>query len=502
MAPKIHPAPVPMQPLPPAAQAYAVPAQAPRRGVYEGHEYRISTPNPDPQKTRPNYYFKLPGEDLNPHEVVYQASVQSSSIGWTQRNFFNELGDKRFAVWNMLEKVTLGDQHEKLVEMTSERLLQVVSNDPRYRQAALDGLCRRAEQEYLLANMVKGAMWAASEIAGETKVSIAVRGTGLPAHMGIEMGAPTKAQEFKNKTSKLEDVVLCEYVQFEDVGAVVHYDPRPTWMPQTAKDFTKLHLQATENDWFLYRQTYLERLEKLRERLTRVNPVVQMHPLLQVKPVAPGNPLAQTHPIQPMNPLVQVHPLVEAPHPAQAPPQLPTLGMYQLPTEASLKSTFLSRSKEYFEEDHAYRLGKFAIHTHLEGPYVRLKQRPKDNMVGDHDLFAYMDEDAATIIANPYDQKVCAAQKALQESSEFQAQHGGIWYWKPGTNFNQGIKDKIMGAHGPEGKEPLVLIQKGQIRAAYFCGKDIIKPVWNIPGATSWMETTYTGKLLKPLIQG
>lgn len=420
----------------------------------------ISTPDPEPQRERENAYYNKEGEDKNFHPVVYQASVQSSSIGWTQQNFFHELGDKRLKAWNWL-------WNKKV--MTSEQLVGIANSQGQLRAEAFEGLQKRAEQEYLLANMVKGAMWAAVEIARITKTAIAVRGTGLPAHMGIEIGAPTKAQEFKNKTSKLEDVVLCEYIKFEDVGAVVHYDPRPAWTPLTAATFADIwKTPANEGDWNTGKPLIMQRLQKLRERLTLATPQMQLRHNLQ-GPVAPA-----------------------------------TLGMYQLPTEASLKSTFLSRSKEYHEEDEAYRTGRFALHTTLDGPYVRLKLRPNDNMVGDHDLFAFMDENATVIIPRPDDVRIRAAQELLQKSSEFQAQHGGIWYWAPGTNFNQGIKDKIMGAHGPEGKEPLVLIQKDQIRAAYFCGEDKIKSVWDFEKgkATGWLETTHSGKLLKTLLQG
>ena len=48
-------------------------------------------------------------------------------------------------------------------------------------------------------NMVKGAMWDAAQVADEFEVGIAVRGTGLLAHMGIESGDPTKAQESRTR---------------------------------------------------------------------------------------------------------------------------------------------------------------------------------------------------------------------------------------------------------------------------------------------------------------
>jgi hypothetical protein len=85
---------------------------------------------------------------------------------------------------------------------------------------------RNAEQEYLMQGMVKGAMYEAAQIAQKHGIGIAVRLTGVLAHQGIESGDPTKAQEFKNKTSKELDLSLCGELGFKDVGAVVHYNPR------------------------------------------------------------------------------------------------------------------------------------------------------------------------------------------------------------------------------------------------------------------------------------
>ena len=118
----------------------------------------------------------------------------------------------------------------------------------------------------------------------------------------------------------------------------------------------------------------------------------------------------------------------------------------------------MSRSKEYMEEDHEYRKGHYAPYTTLVGPYVRLKVRSDVNMVGDHDLFAFTGPEGKDygVFMSDTDARVASAQKALQNKPTFQAQHGGIWYWKPGTDFNVGIKQKIMGAHGPDGDEPLV----------------------------------------------
>ena len=43
--------------------------------------------------------------------------------------------------------------------------------------------------------------------------------------MRNEAGFPTKPQEIKNKTSKLEDHILNQQITLHDIGAVVHYKP-------------------------------------------------------------------------------------------------------------------------------------------------------------------------------------------------------------------------------------------------------------------------------------
>jgi hypothetical protein len=158
----------------------------------------------------------------------------------------------------------------------------------------------------------------------------------------------------------------------------------------------------------------------------------------------------------------------------------------------------MGRSKEYMEEDHEYRKGHYAPYTKLVGPYVRLKVRSDVNMVGDHDLFAFTqpEGDQYGVFMADTDARVAQAQKALQNKTTFQAQHGGIWYWKPGTDFNIGIKQKIMGAHGPEGDEPLVYIRPGkQVTAAYYTTADNLASVWSSAGWTKWLGKTHSGDL-------
>ena len=171
----------------------------------------------------------------------------------------------------------------------------------------------------------------------------------------------------------------------------------------------------------------------------------------------------------------------------------------KVPSDAALEAAFMGRSREYMEEDHEYRKGHYAPHTTLVGPYVRLKVRSDANMVGDHDLFAFTGAEGKDygVFIPDSDARVASAQKALQNKPTFQAQHGGIWYWKPGTGFNVGIKQKIMGAHGPDGDEPLVYVRPGkQVTAAYYTTDDKLELVWSNPGWTRWLFKTHSGQVL------
>ena len=148
-----------------------------------------------------------------------------------------------------------------------------VKDDSKLLAIVTQGLRRRAEQEYLMMNMVKGAMWDTAQVADEFKVGIAVRGTGLLAHMGIESGDPTKAQEFKNKTSKEIDLVLCEEMESSQLGAVVHYDPRVEWSSRVAETNSEqgrspmFAAAATKADWEKKKLKIPDRLRKLGSRL-------------------------------------------------------------------------------------------------------------------------------------------------------------------------------------------------------------------------------------------
>ena len=82
-----------------------------------------------------------------------------------------------------------------------------------------------AEQEYILQNMVKGAIQETYEIAKNFNISIVTRPTSFVAFMNNEAGYPTKPEEIKNKTCKIEDTFLHQKITRNDIGAVVHYKP-------------------------------------------------------------------------------------------------------------------------------------------------------------------------------------------------------------------------------------------------------------------------------------
>lgn len=45
--------------------------------------------------SRENYFFNRPGENTNVAPVVYQSEPAKSSVGWSQAEFFQQLGDPR-----------------------------------------------------------------------------------------------------------------------------------------------------------------------------------------------------------------------------------------------------------------------------------------------------------------------------------------------------------------------------------------------------------------------
>lgn len=157
-----------------------------------------------------------------------------------------------------------------------------------------------------------------------------------------------------------------------------------------------------------------------------------------------------------------------------------------------LQDLFFDRAKEFAEKDHEYCFGHYREYAHLEGPYIRLKDRPDMNMVGDHDLFGFTKEDTGELIL---DTTYANVQKALQSSVDFQAQHGGIWNWQPTEPFHQQIKQKIMGAHSPPNGDPLLhFLPNGTVRAAFYIPKtEVLESVWDHPRRKA---QTFSGKSL------
>ena len=367
--------------------------------------------------SRQNYFYNQGGENNNIGEVVYKSAVPKSSVGWSQPDFFSKLGSSK----NKLKS----DE-------------------------------RNAEQEYLLQGMVKGAMYEAAQIAQKHGIGIAVRPTGVLAHQGIESGDPTKAQEFKNKTSKELDLYLCDELGFQDLGAVVHYNPRAGWTSKMASP-GKIRIivtppaETTELEW-AQKKAHIE-----------TNRLPELFKIRQKLKSWPAN--------------------------ESSPFKLTPKG------EEDLKRLFKDRAKEYTEEDYDYRAGHYAPYTELVGPFVRLKLRSDVNMVGDHDLFGFTHGEYGKLVL---DDTLTNVQLALQDASTFQAQHGGIWNWRPKEQFHKEIKDKIMGAHSPMDGDPLVyILPTMEVNAAFYIPKEErLKSVWDIPGATKWLQQTYSGKKL------
>jgi hypothetical protein len=370
--------------------------------------------------TRENYFYQQEGENKNIGKVIYQSDVPENSIGWTEQSFFRDLGSNRYPVG---------------------------SNQ------------RNAEQEYLLQGMIKGAMYEASQIAREHNIGIAVRPTGVLAHMGIESGDPTKAQEFKNKSSKELDLYLCDELEFKDLGAVVHYNPRAGWNSKMndAKAMRLAvppRLEATDSEWAQ---------KKIHIQSKRLPALLQIHKKLSSWPANESAPFTLT---------------------AEG--------------EKGLKSLFMDRAKEYGEEDYDYRCGHYAQYTELVGPFIRLKARSTVNMVGDHDLFGFTHQEYGKLVL---DDTLGHVQLALQQANSFQAQHGGIWNWRPKEEFHKSIKAKIMSAHSPRkdgGGEPLVyILPNGEVNAAFYIPEEErLRSVWDCPEATKWMRSTHSGRLI------
>jgi len=450
---------------------------------------------------RENKFFNEGGENNNVAPVVYQSRVPQSSIGWTQRNLFEELGHHTNTPYE--------DERESSKSMAAEAI-KANSTD---KDKLLQGLKRRAEQEYLLQNMAKGPMVEAAKIADTLKVGIAVRGTGLLAHMGIESGAATKAQEFKNKTSKEVDLWLCEELPFCDLGAVVHYDPRVGWTSKGAQAFReKYSLHFSKKIEFDRKLNFLNnpQIEGELKNLTDVEANQYLEGLLTKKSSKPEVFTKESKESLLLEELFQKEWLkkyqsIKDRKAISSRSIDSNLRGLSQPSEKVLYDAFKSRLTEFWEEDHEYRHGHYKDHTLLVGPFIRLRLRPDENMYGDHDLFVFTKGDSSSwgviSIAD-----LPNVQAELQNANTFQAQHGAIWYWAPGTAFNSNIKEKIMSAHSPNDGDPLVYIRPdGEITAAFFIkgiegAPDRLDSVWDhYPAANKWLMSTYSGKLLVEL---
>lgn len=362
--------------------------------------------------SRSNYFHNQGGENNNIAPVIYSSSVPSSSIGFSEGAFFSNLG------------------HE---------YNKVGSN------------ARNAEQEYLLQGMPKGAMHEAAAIANRFNIGISVRPTGVLAHMGIESGDPTKAQEFKNKTSKELDIFLCDEISWVNVGSVVHYNPRVGWRSNNVRNrlmayyYSKSPAVPTEAEW-------AQKKRHIESRMTTT--LAALRKQLSFWPQTPAD-------------------------------------------WNKLKALFIDRAKEYDAEDYDYRFGHYQAHTQLVGPYIRLKLRAGVNIVGDHDLFGFTNTSGKLV----HDKDFGIVQEALQAAPSFQAQHGGIWNWEPREAFHQSIKVKIMGAHSAPNGDPLILILPGFIvlAAFYVPGKEVLESVWSHPEAHNWYMQTFSGKKMNQM---
>ena len=447
---------------------------------------------------RENKFFNEGGENNNIAPVIYQSVRPQSSIGWTQHHLFDELGHH--------SNTRYQDERKASKSMAAEAIKANFSD----KEKLLQGLKRRAEQEYLLQNMAKGPMFEAAKIADKLKVGIAVRGTGLLAHMGIESGAATKAQEFKNKTSKEVDLWLCEELPSCDLGAVVHYDPRVGWSSKGAQAFREkysVHLsKKIEFDRKLNSLNNLQIKEELKI-LTDIEANQYLEGLLTKKSSKPEIFTKESKDSLLLEELFQREWLKKYDYIkdrlANSIRSLDfNLRGLSLPSEKVLYDAFKSRLTEFWEEDHEYRHGHYKDHTLLVGPFIRLRLRPDENMYGDHDLFVFTNGDSSSwgviSIAD-----LPSVQAELQNANTFQAQHGAIWYWAPGTAFNSNIKEKIMSAHSPNEGDPLVYIRPGgEISAVFYIkgiegAPDRLDSVWDhFPAANKWLMGTYSGKFL------
>jgi len=448
-----------------------------RHGAYQLLDIVVeSAPGPLPEGMRYNT-FRHEG---TPEPVIYQSKVPMTSPGWASVNhdFFNQLGTLPQTVidaWQKRLEVILkriAEIRQKLAQGHLDAQLAKELQAELERLQFWAGLeittAQKIAQEYLLAGMPKGAMLDAIAIATKYGRFIAVRPTGVAAHMGIESGAPTKAQEFKNKTSKPMDAILCNEIGFEDIGSVVHYDPRVGWSSDVKmwEYFPAKPPKPTASSTYREREIYNDWLKQLDQEWAKKRAEIE-----KTMAVLGSTPEGQ-HQLDKMG-----YPRNEA-------------------DWNKLKSWFESRLVEFTEEDPQYlQGGHYANAVHLNGPFIELKQRPGEHMYGDHDLFGFgtIDTNQNYQFVHDSDFQGLAMQHDLQHANVFQAQHGGIWNWNPDSDFNQNIKNVIMGAHSPPNGEPLLVFSPdGSVQPMFYIAPDKLESAWAHPEATKWMEGTGT----------
>lgn len=448
-----------------------------RHGAYQLLDIVVDSVNgPLPAGMRYNT-FRHEG---TPEPVIFQSNVPTTGPGWASANydFFNQLGTLPQTVidpWQKQLEATLGR-----IEEIQQNLAQghLDAQQAKESQAELERLqfwaaletttAQKIAQEYLLAGMPKGAMLDAIAVAMKYGRFIAVRPTGVAAHMGIESGAPTKAQEFKNKTSKPMDAILCNEIRFEDIGSVVHYDPRVGWTSDVKmwEYFPAKPPKPTASSTYREREIYNEWLKQLDQEWAKKRAEIETK-----MAVLGRTPEGQR--------------------------QLDKMGYPRNEADWNkLKSWFESRLVEFTEEDPQYMPGgHYENAVHLNGPFIELKQRPGEHMYGDHDLFGFgtIDANQNYQFVHDSDFQGLAMQHDLQHANVFQAQHGGIWNWNPDSDFNQNIKNVIMGAHSPPNGEPLLVFSPdGSVQPMFYIAPDKLESAWLHPEATKWMEGTGT----------
>jgi hypothetical protein len=376
--------------------------------------------------------------------VIYESGVPQDSVGWNEE-IFKGLGNERHDIGTWQQQ---------------------------------------CEEVYLLSNIEKGGMKAAIDIAKKHGIGIAVRGTGTLAHMGIESGDPTKAQEFKNKTSKHVDLLLCDQLKYQDLGSVLHFDPRVGWTPERGASDAAQHIPFVDlvperfwkkGDWGIKKDHIIS------HRLPRIKNMPS-DALIQILKM--GNEQLEEESGQSESGMKS--------------------RMYEIIKNedwsgwSKVQAKFEGRVKEYGDEDHNYREGgHYYEQAHLDGVHLRTKLAKDKTMVGDHDLFGYTDLATHRFLSDT-DPRVVMAQKELQESAGFQAQHGGIWNWAP-PEEQKHIRDKIMGAHGPQDDEPLVYITNYESRPVYAAfyvkgatgEEDSVRSTWDYPESKKWYPAYY-----------